>query len=57
MGEAIGQALPLAVGVALSPIPIVGVVLMLATPGRAPTDWLSCSGGCSGWASSEPSSC
>jgi threonine/homoserine/homoserine lactone efflux protein len=32
MGQAIGQALPFAVGVALSPIPIIGVVLMLATP-------------------------
>ena len=32
MGEAIGNILPLAVGVALSPFPIVGVVLMLATP-------------------------
>ena len=32
MGEAIGQALPLAVGIALSPIPIIGVVLMLGTP-------------------------
>lgn len=32
MGQAIGQALPFAVGIALSPIPIVGVVLMLATP-------------------------
>jgi threonine/homoserine/homoserine lactone efflux protein len=32
MSEAIGQVLPLAVGVALSPIPIIGVVLMLATP-------------------------
>jgi threonine/homoserine/homoserine lactone efflux protein len=32
MGEAIGQALPLAVGVALSPLPIVAVVLMLVTP-------------------------
>ncbi|MGC1167048.1 MAG: GAP family protein [Solirubrobacterales bacterium] len=32
MNEAIGQVLPLAVGVALSPIPIIGVVLMLATP-------------------------
>jgi threonine/homoserine/homoserine lactone efflux protein len=31
MGEAIGQVLPLGVGVALSPIPIVGVVLMLGT--------------------------
>lgn len=32
MGEAIGQALPFAIGIALSPIPIIGVVLMLATP-------------------------
>ena len=32
MGQAIGQALSLGVGVALSPIPIIGVVLMLATP-------------------------
>lgn len=32
MGQAIGQALPFAIGIALSPIPIVGVVLMLATP-------------------------
>jgi threonine/homoserine/homoserine lactone efflux protein len=32
VGQAIGQALPFAVGIALSPIPIIGVVLMLATP-------------------------
>jgi protein-S-isoprenylcysteine O-methyltransferase Ste14 len=32
MGEAIGTALPMAVGVALSPMPIVAVVLMLVTP-------------------------
>lgn len=32
MGQAIGQVLSLGVGVALSPIPIIGVVLMLATP-------------------------
>jgi threonine/homoserine/homoserine lactone efflux protein len=32
MGQAIGQVLPLGVGVALSPVPIIGVVLMLATP-------------------------
>jgi hypothetical protein len=31
MGEAIGQSLPLAVGVALSPVPIIAVVLMLTT--------------------------
>jgi hypothetical protein len=32
MGQAIGQTLSLAVGVALSPIPIVAVILMLVTP-------------------------
>lgn len=32
MGDAIGQVLSLAVGVTLSPIPIIAVVLMLATP-------------------------
>jgi threonine/homoserine/homoserine lactone efflux protein len=32
MGEAIGQVLSFGVGVSLSPVPIVGVVLMLATP-------------------------
>src|ERR1700735_5594544 len=32
MGQAIGNVLPQAVGVALSPIPIIAVVLMLATP-------------------------
>jgi hypothetical protein len=37
MGQAIGQSLPLAVGVALSPVPIIVVVLMLTTP-RAQTN-------------------
>jgi threonine/homoserine/homoserine lactone efflux protein len=32
IGQAIGQALPFAVGVALSPVPIIAVVLMLSTP-------------------------
>ena len=32
MSEAIGQMLPTAVGVAISPLPIVAVVLMLVTP-------------------------
>jgi threonine/homoserine/homoserine lactone efflux protein len=32
MGDAIGQTLPMAVGVALSPVPIIAVVLMLVTP-------------------------
>src|SRR6059058_2518192 len=32
MGEAIGQVLSFGVGVALSPVPIIAVVLMLTTP-------------------------
>jgi threonine/homoserine/homoserine lactone efflux protein len=32
MGQAIGQILPFAVGVGLSPIPIIAVVLVLSTP-------------------------
>jgi threonine/homoserine/homoserine lactone efflux protein len=32
MGEALGQLLPFAVGVALSPTPIVAMILMLITP-------------------------
>ena len=32
MGEAIGELLPAAVGVAISPLPILAVVLMLVTP-------------------------
>ena len=32
MGQAIGQLLPSAIGVALSPIPIIAVILMLSTP-------------------------
>ena len=30
MGQAIGQSLPFAIGVAISPVPIIGVVLMLS---------------------------
>ncbi len=32
MGQAIGDLLPLAIGVALSPVPIIAVILMLGTP-------------------------
>ena len=32
MGQAIGDILPMAIGVALSPVPIIAVVLMLGTP-------------------------
>ncbi|MCX5134245.1 MULTISPECIES: GAP family protein [unclassified Streptomyces] len=32
MGDAIGQMLPSAVGIAISPLPLVAVILMLATP-------------------------
>lgn len=37
IGQAVGGALPSALGVALSPIPIIAVILMLGTP-RARTD-------------------
>jgi threonine/homoserine/homoserine lactone efflux protein len=37
LGQAIGQVLSLAVGVAISPVPIIAVVLMLVTP-RARSD-------------------
>src|SRR4249920_3513180 len=32
MGKAIGDILPMAIGVAISPVPIIAVVLMLGTP-------------------------
>ena len=32
MGDVIGQMLPIAVAIAISPLPIVAVVLMLGTP-------------------------
>jgi len=32
MGQAIGEILPLAIGVAMSPLPIIAIVLMLGTP-------------------------
>ncbi|MGX1270803.1 GAP family protein [Streptomyces phaeoluteigriseus] len=36
MGDAIGQMLPSAVGITISPVPLIAVILMLATPkGRA----------------------
>ncbi|HEY9412316.1 MAG TPA: GAP family protein [Jiangellaceae bacterium] len=40
MGEAIGQTLPFAVAVALSPVPIIAIVLILGTP-RARTNGLA----------------
>jgi hypothetical protein len=44
MGNAIGNTLPLAIGVAISPVPIIAVVLMLGTP-RARTNGPSFAGG------------
>ena len=32
MGQAIGELLPLAIGIAISPVPIIAVILMLITP-------------------------
>ena len=31
MGQAIGDVLPLAIGVAISPVPIIAIILMLGT--------------------------
>jgi len=33
MGEAIGNSLPMTIGIALSPVPVIAVVLMLTTEG------------------------
>jgi threonine/homoserine/homoserine lactone efflux protein len=44
LGEAIGDLLPSAVGVALSPVPIVAVILMLGTP-RARSNGLAFAAG------------
>jgi hypothetical protein len=35
MGAVIGEILPLAIGVAVSPIPIIAAILMLFSNGRA----------------------
>jgi hypothetical protein len=48
VGEAIGQILPLAVGIALSPVPIIAVILMLVTPQPRVNGPASCSVGSSG---------
>ena len=42
MGQAIGGSLPLAIGVALSPVAIIAVVLMLTTEKAGSTARLSC---------------
>jgi hypothetical protein len=49
LGDAIGDLLPSAVGIALSPIPIVAVILMLGTPRARSTGPHSPPAGCSGW--------
>ena len=48
MNDVIGETLPLALGVAISPIPIIAAILMLLSPRRKEPVWDSCSGGCSG---------
>ncbi len=45
MGAAIGDVLGLAAGVAVSPLPIVAMILVLATPGAGPTAACSASAG------------
>ena len=44
MGQAIGEILPLAIGIAISPVPIIAVILMLITP-RARGNGLAFLGG------------
>jgi Sap, sulfolipid-1-addressing protein len=44
MGKAIGDILPLAIGVAMSPVPIIAIVLMLGTP-RARANGFAFAGG------------
>jgi threonine/homoserine/homoserine lactone efflux protein len=44
MGKAVGDTLPLAVGVAISPVPIIAIVLMLGTP-RARSNGLAFAAG------------
>ena len=44
MGSAIGEMLPLAIGIAISPVPIIAVILMLITP-KARTNGLAFLGG------------
>jgi hypothetical protein len=44
MGQAIGETIPFAIGIAVSPIPIIAVILMLITP-KARTNGLAFLGG------------
>jgi hypothetical protein len=44
MGQAIGDILPLAIGIAVSPVPIIAIILMLITP-RARSNGLAFLGG------------
>ncbi len=44
MGQAIGEILPLAIGIAISPVPIIAVILMLITP-KARSNGLAFLGG------------
>jgi len=44
MGQTIGDILPLAIGIAISPIPIIAIILILTTP-RARTNGLAFLGG------------
>jgi hypothetical protein len=44
MGQAIGEVLPLAIGIAISPLPIIAIILMLITP-KARSNGLAFLGG------------
>ena len=56
MGKAIGGSLPLAVGIALSPVPIIAVVLMLTSRRAKVNGPVFVLGWLEAWASSAPSS-
>ena len=58
MGRAIGEILPMAIGVAISPIPIIAIVLMLGTPrARSTGPAFERQAGSSAWRSSRGRSC
>lgn len=57
MGATIGEVLGLAAGVAVSPLPIVAMILLLATPRGRATGSCSAPAGSRAWPSSVRSSC
>ena len=52
MGQAIGDLLPAAIGVAISPVPIIAIILMLGTPKARSNGPAFAAGWVLGWSSS-----